>query len=112
MMNETDPIEFDLEKFAKMISKNYYGAPVVIVMGGTGEITDKGKLNRVMTGSWCEKAAQGKEDYRFYDFAGILQSAIVYTAIKHCPWLIDESLALRAKNLKNKDKVLLHHEKE
>jgi len=101
-MNETDRIELDLKDWAKKISGEYKGAPVVVVMGGTGEMTKKGKLNRVMTGSWCEKS-------RFYHFAGILQTSIVYTATKHCPWLIDGALALHAEALNKRGKYLNHH---
>ena len=68
----TDPIERELEEVAKEISHRY-GAPVVIVMGDTGE----SNVPRVMT------AFADQTDIRLRDVLGLLQTAIQYESIRH-----------------------------
>ena len=80
-MHEKNEIEKDLRKKAEDISSEYNGAPVVIIVGGIGEIVkDKGELKRNMLGSSMHN------DYRLRDLLGILQTSIQIESLKHfCP---------------------------
>jgi hypothetical protein len=72
-MEKGDSIEMKLSNMAKEISKEYDGAPVVIIVGGTGK---KG-LTRCMTGF----SHYGKS--RLRDLLGILQTSIQIETLKH-----------------------------
>jgi len=76
-MFENHPIEFFLKKEAERISKELNSAPVVIIAGGTGKKTNKGKLISCMTGSSLH------DSYRMRDLLGMLQSSIQISALKH-----------------------------
>jgi hypothetical protein len=77
-MHERHPIEKRLRKEAERISKDYNGAPVIIIIGGTGaDVQGKGKLNRNMLGTSLHK------DYRLRDLIGILQTALQIETLKH-----------------------------
>jgi len=67
--------ERELEEEATRISERY-GAPVVIVMGDTGEQN----VPRTMT------AFAGPPDLKLRDVLGILQTAIQYESIRH--WVL------------------------
>lgn len=76
-MHEKNKIEKELRKKAEEISSEYNGAPVVIIVGGTGEtIKDKGKLKRNMLGS-------SMHSDRLRDLIGILQTSIQIESLKH-----------------------------
>ncbi len=77
-MHEKDKIEEELHKRAEDISSDYNGAPVVIIVGGTGEIVnDKGVLKRNMLGSSMHSG------YRLRDLLGMLQTSIQIESLKH-----------------------------
>ena len=77
-MHEKNIIENELRGKAEAISSEYSEAPVIIIVGGTGEtITNKGELNRNMLGS----SMHG--DYRLRDLLGILQTSIEIETLKH-----------------------------
>ncbi|MFP4082203.1 MAG: hypothetical protein ACLFVG_05520 [Candidatus Aminicenantes bacterium] len=80
-MHETHPVEKELRREAEKISKKYGGAPVIIVVGGTGkEIQGKGRLDRTMT------ASSIPEKSRVGELFGLLQTSIQIESIKHfCP---------------------------
>jgi len=78
-MHEENTIEERLREEAEKLSREQFkGAPVIIVVGGTGEETELGKLSSCMTGSSLHGS-----DYRFRDFLGILQLSIQLTSLKH-----------------------------
>jgi len=77
-MHEKSNIEKELRAKAEDISSEYNGAPVIIIVGGTGEaIKDKGELNRNMLGSSMH------DGYRLRDLFGILQTSIQIESLKH-----------------------------
>ncbi|TET68639.1 MAG: hypothetical protein E3J56_11125 [Candidatus Aminicenantes bacterium] len=77
-MHEKNDIEKELQKKAGEISSEYNGAPVIIIVGGTGEtIEGKGELKRNMLGSSMHGG------YRLRDLFGILQTSMQIESLKH-----------------------------
>lgn len=76
-MFESNLIEFFLKEEAERISKELNDAPIIIIAGGTGKNTNKGKLNSCMTGSSMH------DGYRMRDLLGVLQSSTQISSLKH-----------------------------
>ena len=71
-MHETSQIELALRDRAERMSQRYNGAPVVIIVGATGE----GPLKRTMVGS-------SFKDARLRDFLGLIHIAAEIVTRKH-----------------------------
>ncbi len=76
-MHELHRIEHDLKDEARRISERYKGAPVIVIVGGTGD--EELDLKRTMTASSYEPGEEG----RLRDLLGILQAAIQIESSKH-----------------------------
>jgi hypothetical protein len=73
-MHEQHEIEKKLKMKANRISKEFHGAPVVIILGGASEAS----IPRTMTASSIEG-----RDVRLRDLLGILQTSIQIESWKH-----------------------------
>jgi hypothetical protein len=72
-MHERHKIEHDLKANAVQISKELNGAPVIIIVGGTGA-----DIPRTMTASSFKPG-----DGRLRDLLGILETSIQIETLKH-----------------------------
>ncbi|MFQ6109463.1 MAG: hypothetical protein ACE5L7_07915 [Candidatus Aminicenantales bacterium] len=78
-MHETHPLEEKLRREAERISARYKGAPVIIIIAGTGKLSDPEDIpKRCMIASTLRP-----EKHRLRDIVGILQTAIQIETLKH-----------------------------